>query len=332
MRPDPLLRPFCRRFAALMLVLPLAGCLQLETHVRLHKDGSGTITERLRFSKRLLEFRGEGVPEKGLASLLGKKAILERMAHMGKGIKLVRHEVRDAERGAREAVSVFKIPKLTDFKYVSPYVGTAGYPKHHVIECREWPMYRNVWNGKRAGWMAVQFRVSGRHGKPSHKKASPADAQVYRHLQPIFQDMMKGLRLKFTFEGYGPVVVRRAGQRDRGTRPHSGHLIDFSWDDRDRSGRDFLSNEEVMIELLQMHLNGPNIRQNCGYSGSVPLFRFYAGAPEFMFRPSRYYFDKYFKGKTLDFGRGGKRTADPEKDVYRPSTVDRQKKQDKKKD
>ncbi len=304
--------------AALLPLLSLAGCLQLDTHVKLHEDGSATITERLQFSRRLLEYRGEGVPEEGIESLLRREAILERMRHMGEGIEMVSHEVRDADRGAREAVSVFKIPKLTDFKYVSPYVGAGNYAEHHVIECREWPMFENTWDGRRAGWMAIQFRAPGAGSGPEAGQTSPADAQVYRHLQPVFQDMMDGLHLKFTFECYSPVVVRRAGQRAAGTRPRKAHLIDFAWDNNDQSGSDFLGNEEVMIELLQMYFNGPNMQRQSGFADSIPLFRFGNRAPEFLFQPSRHYFDEYFAGKDLNFGRAGQRQADPERDVYRP--------------
>jgi hypothetical protein len=302
--------------------LGLSGCLQLDTHVRLHEDGSGTITERLQFSKRLLEFRGKG-GKPILAPLLQKSAVLKRMKQMGKGMRLVRHEVRDAERGAKEYVAVFKIPRLTDFRYVSPFLGTPDYPEHPVITCHERPMYRNTWDGKRAGWMAISFRCSSkRGGRVTYKTPTPAAAQPYRHLQPVFENMMRGLRLKFTFEGYGPVSVRRGPQRGRRARTHRADLIDFSADDLDRAGSKFLANEEVMLELLQMQINGPNVRRNVsGFSENltVPAFFFYRAGPDIIFRPSRYYFDKHFKGKELDFGRHGKRTADPKKDIYKPS-------------
>jgi len=305
-----------------LLALAAWGCLHLETRVKLHDDGSATITERLQFSKRLLEFRGKTPAGKPIVSLLEKDAVLRRMKHMGKGIALVSHKVRDAEKGARESVTVFKIPKITDFRYASPFLGTGDYAKHNVVTCREIPMYANSWNGKRAGYLAVAFGSGSRTGKVTYKTPSPAEAQVYRHLRPVFRDMLKGLRLKFVVEGYAPVSVRRAGQRGRRARTRLAHLIDVSDQDLDRYGSSFLGNEEVMLELLQMHINGPNVRANCGgYSENltVPLFRFYNPRVEVMFQPSQHYFDKYFKGKTLNFGRAGTRKADPRKDIYDPT-------------
>ena len=304
-------------------IILLCGCLQIETHVKLHQDGSATITERVQFSKRLLEFRDKDHPELNIAALLQKPAVLARMKHMGKGIKLLSHTARNAEKGARECVSVFKIPHITDFRYVSPYLGKADYAKEKAIVCRTWPYYRNTWDGKRAGWMAIAFHsASKRHGKPGYKVPSPADLQVYRQLKPVFEDMLKNVHLKFTFEGYGPVVVRRAGQRDRGTRTHKAHLIDVAAGRLDRYGSKFIANEEAMAELLQMQINGPHVRANAGFGSSSQLFRFYDGGCEILFRPSKHYFDKHFTGKSLNFGRFGTRSADFKKDGYHPDPKD----------
>ena len=308
-----------RALAVPLLVVAVAGCLQIETHVRLHEDGSATITERVQFSKRLLEFRDKNNPKQNIASLLEKQAVLDRMKHMGKGIKLVSHKVRDAEKGARECTSVFKIPQITDFRYVSPYLGKADYAKEKAIVCKTWPYYANTWDGKRAGWMAIGFHSpSRRSGKIGYKVPSPADIQVYRQLKPVFADMLKGFKLKFVFEGFGPSVVRRAGQRSRGTRTHLAHLIDVSSENLDRYGAKFLANEEVMAELLQMQINGPHVRENSGFGSTSQLFRFYDGGCEVLFRPSKHYFDKHFVGKTLNFGRFGSRKADFKKDGYHP--------------
>jgi hypothetical protein len=308
-----------RMLAIALLAFAMAGCLQIETHVKLHENGSATITERVQFSKRLLQFRDKKNPKLNIAGLLEKQAVLDRMKHMGKGIALVSHKVRDAEKGARECVSVFKIPQITDFRYVSPYLGKGDYAKEKAIVCKTWPYYKNSWTRTRAGWMAIGFHsVSKRHGKPGYKVPSPADIQVYRQLKPVFADMLKGFRLKFVFEGYGPAVVRRAGQRDSGTRTHLAHLIDVSSENLDRYGAKFLANEEVMAELLQMQINGPHVIANSGYGSTSQLFRFYDGGCEVMFRPSKHYFGKHFVGKTLSFGRFGTRKADFKKDGYHP--------------
>ncbi|MFO7899065.1 MAG: hypothetical protein R6V58_08395, partial [Planctomycetota bacterium] len=142
-----------RLTAVAALSLLAAGCLQIETHVKLHEDGSATITERVQFSGRLLEAQDKGDPKRDLADLLEKKTIEERVKHMGKGAKLVSHEIRDAARGARECVSVVRIPDIADFQYVSPFFGKKDYGGQKKLVCKVYPLYKSSWTGTRAGYM-----------------------------------------------------------------------------------------------------------------------------------------------------------------------------------
>ena len=66
-----------KRFSFLatgLLLLLAAGCLQIETHMKLHEDGSATITERLQFSKNLLDLSAKDGPAKGIAALFTRDA------------------------------------------------------------------------------------------------------------------------------------------------------------------------------------------------------------------------------------------------------------------
>jgi hypothetical protein len=306
---------------AAAVLLTTAGCLQVETRVKLHEDGSATITERVQFSKRLLEFRDPENPELRVARFLEKAAVLGRMKHMGKGIRLKSHTVRDAEKGARECVSVFTIPDITDLRYVSPFLGKNDYTKDHVLICKIFPLHSSSWSGQRGGYMTARWQSArGTKGPREYKGISPERRQAYRQLRPVFADMLRGFHLKFVFECYAPAIVRRASQRDAGTRTREAYLIDVSGENLDRGGSLFVGDEEAMAQLLQGKINAHFVRSNCGFSatGKMPLVRFYSGTTDVMFRPSKYYFDKYFKGKTLSFGRHGKRKASFAKDGYHP--------------
>ena len=62
-----------------------------------------------------------------------------------------------------------------------------------------------------------------------------------------------------------------------------------------------------MLELEQMNLYGANLRQHLGgMFGNLTLPLFYHRPPTMFFRPSRYYFDKFFAGKTLAYGQWAK--------------------------
>jgi len=315
-----------RLWSALVLAagLPLlAGCLQIETHVRLHQDGSATITERVQISKRLLDLSETEGPAKGVAAHLSKAAVLGRMKLMGEGMTLVSHVVRDARKGARESVSVFKIPDINKLQYVSPYFARYAYPKHTVLKCRLFPIYRRAHGGwaHLPGQMGVAFYPATGERPPRRPKdwtppkpPSPAQLQVYRDLRPVFRDLMQDFKLKLTFESYAPLrfkpYYRYRGQR-AATKKYD--LIDFSHTDLDHYGFEFLGNEEIMLELLRLQMGGSNVTHAvAGHAGNltVPVYH-PRGAAEIYFNPSRIFFDKFFKGKTLHFyaKEGGPRPA-----------------------
>jgi len=312
-------RPGAFVLAAVLALAP--GCLQIETRVKLHEDGSATITERLQFSKRLLDLASKGGTGADIASLLTKEAALKRVKQMGKGVTLVRHQVRDAEKGARESITVLTIPDVRNFRYVCPYLATYDYPKHTVMKCGMIPIYADTWWGRRAGEMAVTFTPTSKGRPPRRPKnwkppkgPSPRDLQVLRDLRPVFRDLMRDFRLRLVFESYAPLRFRQY-YRYRGSRAATREydLIDFSDTDLDKYGYEFLANEEIMLELLRLKTGGANVVDHVkGHAGNLTLPVFHPGGiPEIYFRPSRVFFDRYFQGKTLqhDKRRGGKQPA-----------------------
>ena len=68
-------------FRALVILISLcaSGCLQIKTNIKLAADGSAVITERLRFSKSLLELSATDGAAGGIDALLTKSAALARM-------------------------------------------------------------------------------------------------------------------------------------------------------------------------------------------------------------------------------------------------------------
>ena len=322
-----------------LLLLAAAGCLQVETRVKLEEDGSAVITERVRFSRTLLDLEDKVGPELKLSPLLEKAAALERMKQMGNGIELVKHEVHDAENGAKESTAVFKIPDINNFTYVSPYLAMRNYPKHTVLKATLFPIYESTWYGRHAGQVAVTFapasaeRDSGRKVEPA-KGPTPAEQQVLRDLRPIAADAMKDFRLKLTFESYAPLRFRQYYRfRGSGAGTKSYDLLDFSDKSMDKYSREFLGNEEIMLELLGLQMGGANIVDHVsGHADNLTLPVYHpGGTPEIYFRPSRALFDKYFAGKTIKFDprEGGERPARWEEIGHKPDAA---KKDESKKD
>lgn len=299
-----------RTWLALAAVaLAAAGCLEIDTRIVLHPDGSGTITERVNFSRKLLDMAAGRKADLQLETLLTRKAALERMQHMGKGIQLVSHEVRNGPGASKESVAVFRIPDLADFRYVSPFIPHRKQesPRHVLgLETKVWPTYHDhhSW-AYLAGWMCVDFRPVGLP-KPADKPApqrpgrSPLASQAFRDLRPVFEDLMKGMKIKVTFESYAPILTTRFGWRDARTGTRQVDLIDFSADENmDARSFPFLENEEVMVDLLRLDFSSAWLRRNVkGWQANRTLPALHSSGGIF-FRPSRHYFDAHFKGKQL---------------------------------
>lgn len=300
-------------FALAALGLLISGCFEIDTHIRIHEDGSATITERVVFSQRLLDLDRTRTDGPRIADLLSKAAVEARLAHMGEGIRLVSHEVRDAPRAARESVAVYKIDDIGKFRYVSPFFAVSDYARNCVIEAEFYASYGSTrwgppWWDDRSGEMFLRFRHGGRRRNPEEEpppSPSPRALQVYRDLQPVFRDMAEGVRLRLTVEAYGPVRVRR-GIRNSRINTHKFDLIDFSWQQLDQYGYEFLANEEIMLELLQGELAGRNLVENIAEhrtNATVPVFH-PTGVSEIAFQPSRELFDRHFAGKEIAVRRG----------------------------
>jgi len=300
----------------------LSGCLQLDVHVKLNDDGSATITEKLSFSRRLLD-QEVGADKKELRSLLDKETALKRMQHMGRGTTLVSHDLQEAPQGGLQAVAVYKIPDINDFRFVPPHLALPAHPQRYFRISVE-PCYSQRWaSPDKPGMMAAHFSVTD---APRQKEAAPAkpltplELQQLRELQPLFRDLIKGFRVKFCFEAYNPlhcgspqypgIVV------DRETKIHSPcwWFIDFSDQNLDSLGNNILDNEEILLEILRGDFAGPNIMAQVGcrdysfahlHDSKVPLF--YPDGMSWLvcrrtFEPSKFHFKKYFDGKPVSQG------------------------------
>ncbi len=321
---------FTSQLARLCLILPvlmLCGCVEIETVVKLRPDGSAVVTERLAFAQRLLDLDDEAADGKRLADLLTREAALQRMKQMGKGIRLVSHTVGEGNRAALESVTVFEIDDVAELRYASPLLAYADYAKNNVVQVHFEPCYIGTWWGRRAGDLAIAFRPLEKpkphppvnENNPPPPGPNPLEVQVLRDLGPVFRDMAKDIKVKFTFEGYGP--LRGSGFGHRGSRAGSfrADLIDFSADDLDRYGSLLLENEEVMLDLLQGDLGSKDIVEHVnGFVNNLTLAVFLpAGSPyaggvrdEIYVRPSPELFKRHFQGKdvTFYFEKGPRRT------------------------
>ncbi|MFT5525251.1 MAG: hypothetical protein ACI9G1_004418 [Pirellulaceae bacterium] len=301
------------------LTLCSGGCFELETTIKMRRDGGATVTERVRFSQRLLDFDVDQDGEIKVAELLSKEGVLDRMKHMGKGIQLKSHEIKDAENGAMESVAVFEIDDISELRYASPFLAYLDYAENNIVKVNMEPAYETNSSGRwRAGNLTVWLRpvntpkrdVPPQEGEPPRKEPSPLELQKIRQVQPIFKDMMKGLKVKFTFESYAPLKKVGFGYRGRLSGDYHCDWINFSSDNFDKYGVNILDNEEVLLEILRGETGGKNIIEHvAGFANNrtVPIFLGYGSRHGYIngerisFPPSRTLFDRHFEGKMLTF-------------------------------
>jgi len=323
-----------------LLLMFSSGCLQLETRIKIETDGTATITERFRLSKRVLDLAGKSKPE--LLRLLSREAALARMKKMGTGITLASHKLAQAQGASRESIAVYKVIDLNKFKYVAPWLAYKDFPVNNTVSFYMKPYYKSSpYRNPKAGTVAIGLsypRKPVSHPKLKKGAAPPAEPdpiklQVYRELAPMFRDMLKGFKLRLTVESYAPV---HSGLGVRGERAGAKEidLISFSDKNLDSWGGEFLKNEELMIDLLRWELGSKDIVTHVrGYVGNRTLPVFYpagsshmwwGGGNSLYFAPSRKLFDKWFTGRKLDFSQWRKSppakhvTASFEKIGWRP--------------
>jgi hypothetical protein len=300
---------------ALGLTSLMAGCLQLDVQMALQPDGSMILTERVQFSRALLDLDDPKAPR--LSPLLTRESAEGRMKFMGPGVTLVSHQVRDGERASRESVAVFRVADMDTFTYVSPFLPespeqlTALKAKFHA------PMRDGSSWEYLAGWLGVSFQPVTdprfRRRPPATQpepEPAPLQMQMLRELRPVMADMMKQFRLKVTFVSYSPVLRSSFGWRNAQAQTNLVDLIDFAPDvNNDMHGLPWMENEEIMLDLLRWRWDSPVLADHLkGWSSNATLPALHREG-NIYFRPSRQLFDRFFAGKTLTHHRTGETPA-----------------------
>ena len=330
-RPAPLPTRGRSRFRSLIrLVVPIplctavlllaSGCIELETRIKLNRDGSVVVTERFRILRPLREI--EAGAGKDVATtfekLLSRERAMERAKEMGKGAVLTSHVVRDAHAGSREAVTVYTVPQFTDLTYCSPFFQRGD--RQGKLRVAIHPQYKNSWN-QVAGILFLHFDHRDLKGEKSElfkeltrTSESPVIRQGYRDIAPIFRDAMKGLKIRIIFENYGQILGTggMAKHLFPYKRPKQVNIINYAYGDETggRTGTHPLDEEEVATDLVKLLLGHPDDRHS-PRPGQFLGKRTGRSSFRAVIRPSEFYFDKYFKGKDLHFGgsRGTKKAS-----------------------
>ncbi len=288
---------YLRRIGPVLLTLLAVGCLQVDVHVEMHDDGSATITERVRLSRRLLELDERLDREPKLAEFIERANIDRRAGTMGEGLEVTGHEVEKFEDGSIESRATYAIPDITDLRLVNPFLGRgcAG----HNIRIHFSPIYERIHSYHVIGEIMMSWRVhegpeGGGDDEQPQRLTKPSDLQTLRNLLPVIADLLSDVEVTFRFTY--PHPARHAGTE-------TAHLFSFKGDELDAHGRRFLENEEVMLRVLQLDFDAGLIADNIRAGRRRPT------GPAFNRRgwnrripPTTHLFDEYYKGRPKSQG------------------------------
>lgn len=290
-------------FIMAAVLMTATGCLQLDLAVKMHnKDGGATVTERLRFSKALLDLDHGS----GLTRHISRAGAQSRMKNMGKGVTLKSHVEDRLPDGSRESVAVYRIPHIEDLRLPNPFLQNSRPGPACKINIRPTYSSNRRWQ---IGTLTIGMSRVGadKDSDFESSEASPAetplDLQLYRDLSPIIANMMKDFEVKMTL-----TVPDQPGGRGRQSGDQTITLLHFNDKHMDRYAEPFLQNEEAMLAMLQFKNRDDDILEhtkNFPRNRQVPVYRGRRApyhSDGFRIHPTDYLFQKYFAGRPKSEG------------------------------
>lgn len=225
-----------RLFCLGTLLVTLSGCFQVSTVVRVNRDGSGTVEERMLVSKKLLAQLNEFM-----------HAFTEEGAEPPKPVDLFEPEkLRQAAKGMGEGVSFTGATKLdtADFEgYVAEYAFTdinrlrlnqkSSPPLPSKEEGKSSPLMFSFTKGNPATLVvrqqdapapaaAAKAAPAPSGELPAKPEGAPTDPQQLKGMEEMF----RGLKISLTVEVNGTITKTNATHHD-GSRVT---VIDMDWE------------------------------------------------------------------------------------------------------
>ena len=279
-----------------------AGCLEVDVLVEMHdKDPGATVREKVRISRELQQVSLRAGTQGEILAHLEKKAALERMKHMGKGVSLVSHKKEKLPDGSVQSIAVYTIPHINHLRITCPYVhehppgagAHIGYGLHKARDRSD----GQIWVGVRT--------VDRKKKYPSgmtKRARSPLEQQALRELQPAIADMVSDMRIRVRLKV--PTRYLYKYVRNLKSGPNTATIVSLEGWDRDRHGNGFFENEEILLDLLEMEVNSNTVRHHTSAfpnNWGVPVLRAHGHGlyrpGDFRIHPSSYHFQKYHKKK-----------------------------------
>jgi hypothetical protein len=182
-----------------MLVNILCGCVEVYQLVKMNRDGSGKLIERVKIlprTVRLLEGRKvrTGTAESGF-KLLTDEAIQHRMKAFG-DVTLVDKKINQLPDGSIELQTVYEFKDINKVTFwIAPTFACTDKNNKGNFKLKYQRVVWRDWEKKHyhMDLLSVEGAVPP---SQSPKFSSPYLEQDYRRLVPVFQDMLKDFRFE----------------------------------------------------------------------------------------------------------------------------------------
>ena len=237
--------------ALILSGLLLAGCLRVETNIRVQADGSGTITESVLLSRELVEMATQMTEGEEAFDTLDEPKLRSAAANYGTGVTLQSAERLETEFGQGYVVrygfrDVSALQLDTDAgKKLPDEIGEEAPPDADQDETKPPELITFAFEGTADGTGPAELVVRWPIDESdASDPGRPAETAPPEDLDPAILDMMKGflegMRMTFTLDVGGTIIETNATHRDGPTVT----LMDIDFDD-------LLSNREALMVMAQ---------------------------------------------------------------------------------
>jgi hypothetical protein len=193
----------------LAIALGASGCLDMSYTVRLNEDGSGRVTEVVKFSAKVLRLEsnlGAGAKGTTVAALLTEERVKERAKEMGPDTSVESCKIEDTLDGGKQLTAVYAFKDINSLKLCMFPLGkgwetghlTFQYVAERSAKGRQFRLNYGYESWRKCGGPPTTGESRGRPFEP----ISEVELQKVRRLLPIFKDMLQGFALSVKLEIY----------------------------------------------------------------------------------------------------------------------------------
>ena len=199
--------------AVCAMLLGLTGCVEVHQLVKMNRDGSGTLTERVRVLPRAVRLMAGRMAREGQAAegfkVLTDAALEKRVKAIG-GVTVKSKTQKTLADGTLELVVVYDFKDINQLTfYMVPSFDSTDPRRKGDFRLTYARVIFNDWHKKYFKQDQMNVQVTGK--APEQKSSSPSVVQDYRQVAPIFQDMLNDLRFEIQIKGPDDLEAYESG-------------------------------------------------------------------------------------------------------------------------